>query len=148
MTDLADAVGNLLTADLPVENAPDAGTCRWCGQEWTASQTTSCRHFSPGAGHCPDCGRQWTGSREAHCPACHRHFSSDGAFDMHQRLDHDPCKGHPKSRCYARLVCRDPKTLTTADGSPRLVEVETPDGPMWAHPGTRPPESIPERSAP
>ena len=67
---------------------------------------------------------------------------------MHQRLDHDPCKGHPKSHCYARLVCRDPKTLTSADGSPRLVEVETPDGLLWARPGSRPPESIPERSTP
>jgi len=141
MTDLAEAVGNLLAADLAVENAPDAGRCRWCGQEWTASRVTNCRHFSPGVGSCRDCGRQWTGNREAHCAGCHRHFSSDSAFDLHQHLDHDPCdvEGEHGRTCQAVSACHDPK---------RLIEVQTPEGPLWAWPGKRPPESIPERSTP
>jgi hypothetical protein len=55
--------------------------------------------------------------------------------------------GHGRT-CQAVSVCRDPKTLISADGSPRLVQVDTSDGPLWARPGSRPPESIPERSTP
>jgi hypothetical protein len=123
VTDLSDAINDLLGADLIApdpEDAEDVIVCR-------------------------DCGRRWTALQEAHCAACCRHFSSDSAFDLHQRLDHRPCKGHPNSRCNARSVCQDPKTLTKRDGSPRLVEVVTPNGSTWAHPGTRPPR---ERTSP
>lgn len=152
MTDLDDTINELLTADL-VEPSPGDevhAKCQWCGQEWTASRTVQCRHFSAGAGHCRDCGRQWSASRESHCAGCHRHFSSDSAFDAHQRLDHGPCDvgGEHGRTCQAISVCLNPKTLTKGDGSPRLVEVQTPDGLLWAWPGSRPPESIPERTSP
>jgi hypothetical protein len=133
MTDLAAAIGDLLAAE-PITASRSGARCRWCGQEWTASRTSNCRHFSTGAGHCPDCGRQWTAGREAHCAACHRHFSSDSVADAHFRLDHDPCQDHPKSRCYARSVCLDPAILTKRDGSLRFVQVATTDGPMWSGP--------------
>lgn len=32
---------------------------------------------------CRRCGRQWESYREAHCAACHHHFSGVGAFDRH-----------------------------------------------------------------
>jgi hypothetical protein len=93
---------------------------------------------------CQDCGRQWTAAREAHCAGCHRHFSSDSAFDMHQRLDHGPCATHPKNRrqphrvCYAQSIRLDPATLIKADGSPRLVLTASRFGKTWARPGRRP----------
>jgi hypothetical protein len=141
--DFATAIGELLVAApaAPKEEKGEADRCRWCNQEWTASRTENCRHFSPGAGSCRDCGRQWTGSREAHCAACHRHFSSDSGFIQHQRLDHAPCDmgGEHGPACQAVSVCFDPK---------RQIKVETPDGPMWRRPGERPPESIPGRTSP
>jgi hypothetical protein len=35
--------------------------------------------------HCRDCHRSWRGLKEAHCAACHEHFSSPAAFDRHLR---------------------------------------------------------------
>lgn len=83
---------------------------------------------------CRDCGREWTELGDAHCAACHRHFSSDSAFDAHQRIDHRPCKDHPHSRCYARSVCQDPGALYKRDGTPRLFLVETERGVTWSEP--------------
>lgn len=141
--DFATAIGELLAAApvAPKEEKGEADRCRWCNQEWTASRTDNCQHFSAGAGRCRDCGRQWTGSREAHCAACHRHFSSDSAADLHQHIDHALCEvdGEHGQACRAVSVCHDPK---------RLVEIQTPDGSLWAWPGKRPPESIPERTSP
>jgi hypothetical protein len=83
---------------------------------------------------CRDCSRQWTGDRPAHCAGCHRTFSSDSAFDEHQRLDHGPCASRPENRkqthrvCYARSVCLDPATLRRPNGSHRLVEFPTRSG--------------------
>jgi uncharacterized C2H2 Zn-finger protein len=36
---------------------------------------------------CPDCGTTWrqSGNRTGHCSACHRTFTSAGAFDRHRR---------------------------------------------------------------
>lgn len=103
---------------------------------------------------CRECGRQWTALEEAHCVACHRHFSSDSAFDRHQRIDHRPCGKRPENRgdnkhkvCVAISVCRDPAALVTSDGTPRLERVDSPYGPVWARPGNRPAETIPGRTA-
>lgn len=30
------------------------------------------------------CGREWTGLSQAHCPTCHRHFSTVANFDRHR----------------------------------------------------------------
>ena len=71
---------------------------------------------------CGDYGRKWTGIREAHCAGCHRRFGGDRAFDMHQRLDHGPCAGHPKNRrlphrvCYTQSVCLDPASSSRRTG--------------------------------
>ena len=75
---------------------------------------------------CPDCGRQWTALEEAHCAGCCRHFSSDSAFDKH--LIAPPQGPRPFK------TCRDPAALHKADGSPRLIQVETDHGSMWAWP--------------
>jgi len=89
---------------------------------------------------CRECGRAWTASREAHCPGCHRQFSSDSAFESHQVLDHGQCAQHPKNQgrqhrvCDARSVCRDPATLRRQNGSPRLVLSESRFGPVWGWP--------------
>lgn len=83
---------------------------------------------------CRECGREWTEAGDAHCAACHRHFSSDSAFDRHQSMDHRPCKGHPQSRCYARSICHDPATLRKRDGSQPLVLIETDRGLSWSEP--------------
>jgi hypothetical protein len=96
----------------------------------------------PHAWRCPDCGRPGTDLKEAHCAACHRHFTSVSAFDAHQRIDHKPCGKAPENQgenphkvCDARSVCLDPATLHKPDGSPVLVQVETACGPVWANPG-------------
>jgi hypothetical protein len=90
---------------------------------------------------CYDCGREWTEAGDAHCAACHRHFSSDSAFDKHQTIDHRPCNGHPNSRCVARSVCRDPAALRKRDGSQPLRLVETDRGMTWSEP-EMPPEVV------
>lgn len=94
---------------------------------------------------CPDCGREWTALREAHCVTCHRQFSSDSAFDMHWGIDHAPCAKRPENQgankhkvCYAQSVHRDPAIIRKGDGTPRLIEVRTERGPVWAWPGGRP----------
>lgn len=33
---------------------------------------------------CGKCGRKWMGLAEAHCPTCHRHFSTVSNFDKHR----------------------------------------------------------------
>lgn len=54
----------------------------------------------PGLWNCR-CGRQWSGLREAHCMACHKHFSTPANFDAHRPHGAcvDPlsvnCKGYP-----------------------------------------------------
>jgi len=87
---------------------------------------------------CYECGREWTEAGDAHCANCHRHFSSDSAFDLHQRLDHRPCKGHPQSRCAGVSVCQDPATLRKRDGSLRLVQLRTDAGLTWSEPEMSP----------
>ncbi|MQB01953.1 MAG: hypothetical protein GEU78_17080 [Actinobacteria bacterium] len=79
------------------------------------------------------CGRQWTALDECHCAACHRHFSSISAFDVHQRARTD-------KDLRVKVTCRDPSTVRKKDGSPRLEEVTTEWGPLWALPGTWQPE--------
>ena len=98
---------------------------------------------------CADCGRKWSALEEAHCAACHHHFSSDSAFDTHQRIDHKSCQvdGEHGRVCRAVSVCRDPSTLLSKAGKPRLECVESPYGIVWARPGSRPPETIPGRTA-
>jgi hypothetical protein len=48
-------------------------------------------------GYCHDCKRRWSGLAEAHCAACCQHFTSDSAFDMHQRLTKTGSKCLPPS---------------------------------------------------
>jgi hypothetical protein len=97
---------------------------------------------------CHTCGREWTEPSEAHCAGCHRHFSSDSAFDKHQAIDHRPCSKRPENQgdnkhkvCAAQSVCRDPATLKKRDGSPPLRQIETDRGTTWATP-EMPPEVI------
>jgi hypothetical protein len=108
------------------------------------------RITSSGYRGCLDCGREWTASREAHCASCHRHFSSDSAFDMHWGISHSPCAKRPENQgankhkvCYATSVHRDPATIRTREGAPRLIEVQTEHGPVWSRPGSRPSEPLP-----
>ncbi|WP_431874524.1 hypothetical protein [Amycolatopsis sacchari] len=67
------------------------------------------------------CGRQWTGTTQAHCPACHEHFSTAENFDLHR-------KG-------LRGRCGDPRTMTRErrDGSvvPLFRETENAFGTVW-----------------
>ena len=51
-------------------------------------------------GWCPACRLAWSSTVEAHCARCCRHFSSEQAFDAHQRLG--------KLR---QVVCRDPARM-------------------------------------
>lgn len=53
-----------------------------------------------GETHCRRCHAGWRGTRAAHCPMCHRTFTSDTAAQRHKRTD----GGH--------LSCSDPATLT------------------------------------
>lgn len=62
------------------------------------------------------CGQSWTGNGVAHCPACHRNFSSTSGFDRHQQ------KAEPTR------LCRDPQDVG-------LVAVDKPFGALWAFPG-------------
>ncbi len=87
---------------------------------------------------CRDCGRRWTARREAHCPGCCRHFTSDSAFDAH--LVAPPPVGPRPFQ-----TCRDPAGLRTGKGTPRLVQAATRWGPAWGWPGERPAASIPGR---
>lgn len=75
---------------------------------------------------CRPCGREWTAKQEAHCAGCHRHFSSDSAFDAHISVDQ------------AGSVHHDPATLRKRDGSPRLVPVQSEHGVTWSGPGMTP----------
>ena len=65
------------------------------------------------------CTRRWSGLAEAHCAACHRHFSNVGTFDLH--------------RVNGR--CVDPKTIKYEDGKskgkPRLRLADRASGPVW-----------------
>jgi len=63
-------------------------------------------HTTP---RCPTCRVQWrqSGNRTGHCSGCHRTFSGEAAFDAHQTIPD------------GRVVCRDPGTLTTKDGTPK-----------------------------
>lgn len=74
-------------------------------------------------GCCSGCDRRWNNTGQAHCAACHRHFAVTSAFDLH--LGRIPASGPPR--------CRDPKTLTKRDGTPKLVER---DG-VWHYAGDR-----------
>ncbi len=94
---------------------------------------------------CYDCGREWTELGDAHCAACHRHFSSDSAFDKHQAIDHRPCSKRAENQgdnkhkvCYAQSVCRDPATLRKRDGTSPLRQVKIDYGMTWAEPEMSP----------
>ncbi len=39
---------------------------------------------------CRGCDRRWESIAQAHCSACHRHFSTTGNFDAHR--DRGRCK--------------------------------------------------------
>lgn len=58
------------------------------------------------------CGRRWTALREAHCPVCHRHFSTARWFDAHR-------KG------MGRTGCLDPATIPDRDGRPMFKVVDS-----------------------
>jgi len=63
------------------------------------------------------CGAWWTGLGRAHCPSCHRTFSTDGAADKHRIGKHGIDRR-----------CADPATVG-------LVAVTKPYGVLWQHPG-------------
>lgn len=69
--------------------------------------------------HCRDCHRSWTALKEAHCTACHEHFSTDA---------------HAQSHRGPNGSCRHPSAVlrTTAQGNrPRLRLVDRGTGPVW-----------------
>lgn len=68
------------------------------------------------------CGRQWTGLAQAHCPTCHRHFSTVANFDRHR----PGTKG-----------CQDPATLTRRNGNPVFKPTENAYGTTWVGWGER-----------
>lgn len=65
------------------------------------------------------CTRRWSGLAEAHCAACHRHFSNGNTFDLHR----------------AGGKCLDPAKIKYEDGKkkgqPRLRLVTRASGPVW-----------------
>jgi len=63
-------------------------------------------------GMCGRCARRWTSLVEAHCPSCHRHFSTAAGFDMHRREG----------------ACVDPVTLS---GRRSMHVVDRVDGAVW-----------------
>jgi len=71
--------------------------------------------------HCRTCHRSWSrNGRTAHCATCHEHFTTPGNFDTHLApVNAVPC-------------CRDPRTLTTKAGEPKLRQRD--DG-MWTGAG-------------
>lgn len=62
------------------------------------------------------CKQWWTGLSRAHCPSCHRLFSTDGAADKHRVGKHGVDRR-----------CVDPATVG-------LVAVPKPYGVLWQHP--------------
>lgn len=81
---------------------------------------------------CAPCSRTWTGLTEAHCAACHLHFSSPSAFDVHRVTIGEDSRG-----------CADPTTQTTKAGHPPLMSVERKSGPVWV-PWRDPDAAMPE----
>lgn len=71
---------------------------------------------------CGGCDRNWTGIAEAHCAACHRHFTTTTAFDKHRQGTDD------------NRYCADPATLLTSAGKPRLSAVLRASGEVWGYP--------------
>lgn len=65
----------------------------------------------------PECGQWWTGPGRAHCPACHRTFSTDSAADKHR-----------VGKFGVDRRCVDPATVG-------LVAKRKPWGDMWQNPG-------------
>lgn len=45
--------------------------------------------------NCKECHKEWSGNAQAHCCACHQHFSSEETFTKHQR----DLKEAPYFRC-------------------------------------------------
>ena len=89
---------------------------------------------------CVDCGRRWTAKGEAHCAGCCRHFSSDSAFELH-------VKKPPEYGPRPFETCRDPATVRTRKGEPKLVLTESRWGPLWSRPGSRTPGVLERFSA-
>lgn len=71
--------------------------------------------------HCKKCHRTWSSIKEAHCPMCCRHFSSDTAAQAHKRgVD--------------RVSCVDPSKVGPTEENPtrkRLEAFEGPSGTTW-----------------
>jgi hypothetical protein len=71
-----------------------------------------------GYGQCANCGEEWTGLAVAHCPTCHRTFTTVSAFDKHRTGSHTDDTRH----------CLDPATAG-------LIKVTRPTWTGWGHPG-------------
>jgi hypothetical protein len=82
------------------------------------------------SGWCPACRLAWSSKAEAHCAHCCRHFSSEQAFDAHQRLSK-----------LGQVVCRDPARtrgrLVAEDGRWRLADDTAPPKPSPPGPTRR-----------
>lgn len=62
---------------------------------------------------CYHCGQTFThGNRKACCSGCGRAFIGQTAFDIHQSIRS------------GSVVCADPATIVTKDGTPRLKRLE------------------------
>lgn len=94
-------------------------TCSVCEH----SAATGWNGLPSGQSHCGTCHAEWRGTRAAHCPMCHRTFTSDTAAQRHKRTD----GGH--------LTFSDPATLTVEaeDGteSPAFDLSDGFGGPQW-----------------
>lgn len=76
-----------------------------------------------GQSHCRKCHAGWRGTRAAHCPMCHRTFTSDTAAQRHKRTDG------------GRITCSDPATVMTeaedGTGDPAFALSNQFGGPQW-----------------
>lgn len=75
---------------------------------------------------CHHCSRRWTGLAEAHCSACHAHFTRDSVAELH--------RAGPMS---AR-ICLEPAGVLDKQGRPRMQSRDTRWGPIWSGRGPSP----------
>lgn len=76
-----------------------------------------------GAGECGKCGAWWQGWDTAHCPTCHRMFTTITAFDKHRAGSH----------AYDTRHCVDPATVLNQKGERVLIDAGR-DYPCWGFP--------------
>lgn len=81
----------------------------------SALKSVPCTRQGASLASCGGCDRRWNGLAEAHCAACHRSFSTAGAFDAHRMADR----------------CLDPEHVVDRRGQRRLLLRQRLDGAVW-----------------